>query len=82
MCKERIPGYAEKFEPWFAAWQEKRSVQLSRGPSALEQTQRQHGIDYQQLVTKVAQQLRESDVPVLNKECSTLLDAIEPYIPQ
>jgi hypothetical protein len=78
VCSERMLGFAGKFEPWFTAWQQQRFVQLSRGPSALAGKQQEHGVNYQDLVARAAQALREADQPAAIKECSILLDAVRP----
>lgn len=76
VCGERMLGFAGKFEPWFAAWQRKHFAQLSRGPSALARAQQESGVNYQALVSKAAQALRDADHAAAIRECAILLDAV------
>lgn len=82
VCSDRMLGFTGKFEPWFSAWQQKHFGHLSRGPSALARKQQEHGVNYQELVSKAAQALREADHSVAIKECSILLDTVRPTAEQ
>jgi hypothetical protein len=78
VCSERMLGFGGKFEPWFAAWQRKHFAQLSRGPSALARKQQETAVNYEALVSKAAQALRDADHAEAIKECAILLDAVRP----
>ncbi len=80
VCDERIPGFSDKFEPWFAQWQRKRFAQLSRGPAAIAHTQQEHRVNYEELIRQVGEKLRQAEAGVANRECSLLLEAVEPYL--
>lgn len=78
VCSQRMLGFAGKFEPWFAAWQRERFAQLSRGPAALARKQEDSAVNYQDLVSKAAQALRNADHAAAIRECAILLDAVRP----